>query len=126
MAGALRLELCVLLLLAVTAAAQRVPGLFVFGDSLIDNGNNNNLASLAKANYFPTASTSPAAPPAASATATPSSTSSVRDSCMHAASLFIELFGPSDQSVTSCGRFPLLASWLLTAKPCMPNLSEMK
>jgi phospholipase/lecithinase/hemolysin len=53
MAGALRLELCVLLLLAVTAAAQRVPGLFVFGDSLIDNGNNNNLASLAKANYFP-------------------------------------------------------------------------
>ncbi|EPS67957.1 hypothetical protein M569_06816 [Genlisea aurea] len=30
-----------------------VPALFIFGDSLIDNGNNNNLASLAKANYFP-------------------------------------------------------------------------
>ena len=30
-----------------------VPGLFIFGDSLIDNGNNNNLPSFAKANYFP-------------------------------------------------------------------------
>jgi phospholipase/lecithinase/hemolysin len=43
----------------LTAAAQEtrtpplVPALFVFGDSLVDNGNNNNLASLAKANYFP-------------------------------------------------------------------------
>ncbi|XXG58740.1 hypothetical protein AAC387_Pa04g0976 [Persea americana] len=27
--------------------------MFVFGDSLVDNGNNNNLYSLAKANYFP-------------------------------------------------------------------------
>uniref|UniRef100_A0A0D9X3S4 GDSL esterase/lipase n=1 Tax=Leersia perrieri TaxID=77586 RepID=A0A0D9X3S4_9ORYZ len=34
-------------------AAALVPALFVFGDSLIDNGNNNNLASFAKANYFP-------------------------------------------------------------------------
>lgn len=32
---------------------QLVPAMFVFGDSLIDNGNNNNLPSLAKANYFP-------------------------------------------------------------------------
>ncbi|TVU43692.1 hypothetical protein EJB05_10180 [Eragrostis curvula] len=45
--------------LVVTAVAgvggerAAVPALFVFGDSLIDNGNNNNLASLAKANYFP-------------------------------------------------------------------------
>ncbi|CAH9113918.1 unnamed protein product, partial [Cuscuta epithymum] len=30
-----------------------VPAMFVFGDSLIDNGNNNNLPSFAKANYFP-------------------------------------------------------------------------
>ncbi|KAL0909940.1 hypothetical protein M5K25_020852 [Dendrobium thyrsiflorum] len=30
-----------------------VPAMFVFGDSLIDNGNNNNLPSLAKANYLP-------------------------------------------------------------------------
>lgn len=30
-----------------------VPCFFVFGDSLVDNGNNNNIASLAKANYFP-------------------------------------------------------------------------
>jgi hypothetical protein len=36
-----------------TRAPPLVPALFVFGDSLVDNGNNNNLASLAKANYFP-------------------------------------------------------------------------
>ncbi|XP_042008455.1 GDSL esterase/lipase At1g71691-like [Salvia splendens] len=30
-----------------------VPALFIFGDSLIDNGNNNDLPSFAKANYFP-------------------------------------------------------------------------
>ncbi|KAK3426525.1 hypothetical protein EUGRSUZ_F02957 [Eucalyptus grandis] len=41
------------------AAGQRarrtelVPAMFIFGDSLIDNGNNNNLPSFAKANYFP-------------------------------------------------------------------------
>ncbi|KAF8668438.1 hypothetical protein HU200_052251 [Digitaria exilis] len=35
------------------AASSTAPALFVFGDSLIDSGNNNNLASLAKANYFP-------------------------------------------------------------------------
>ncbi|GMI83050.1 hypothetical protein like AT1G71691 [Hibiscus trionum] len=33
--------------------SETVPAMFVFGDSLIDNGNNNDLASLAKANYFP-------------------------------------------------------------------------
>ncbi|XWS24741.1 hypothetical protein CRYUN_Cryun27aG0009800 [Craigia yunnanensis] len=32
---------------------EMVPAMFVFGDSLIDNGNNNDLTSLAKANYFP-------------------------------------------------------------------------
>ena len=30
-----------------------VPAMFIFGDSLIDNGNNNNIPSLAKANYYP-------------------------------------------------------------------------
>ncbi|CAN8235515.1 unnamed protein product [Cochlearia groenlandica] len=30
-----------------------VPAMFVFGDSLIDNGNNNNIPSFAKANYYP-------------------------------------------------------------------------
>lgn len=30
-----------------------MPAMFVFGDSLIDNGNNNDLPSLAKANYYP-------------------------------------------------------------------------
>ncbi|KZV33101.1 GDSL esterase/lipase-like [Dorcoceras hygrometricum] len=32
---------------------QQVPGLFIFGDSLVDNGNNNALLSLARANYRP-------------------------------------------------------------------------
>nr|XP_043617306.1 GDSL esterase/lipase At1g71691-like [Erigeron canadensis] len=30
-----------------------VPAMYIFGDSLIDNGNNNDLNSFAKANYFP-------------------------------------------------------------------------
>ncbi|XP_062158864.1 GDSL esterase/lipase At5g08460-like [Alnus glutinosa] len=34
-------------------AAQQFSGMFVFGDSLVDDGNNNLLGSLAKANYFP-------------------------------------------------------------------------
>lgn len=29
------------------------PAMFVFGDSLVDNGNNNRLNSLARSNYFP-------------------------------------------------------------------------
>lgn len=32
---------------------QQVPCYFIFGDSLVDNGNNNNLATTAKANYPP-------------------------------------------------------------------------
>ncbi|KAL5982820.1 hypothetical protein ACLOJK_016897 [Asimina triloba] len=35
------------------AGSVQVPAMFVFGDSLVDNGNNNNLMSLAKANYWP-------------------------------------------------------------------------
>lgn len=44
------------LLLAAAArarAAPQVPCYFVFGDSLVDNGNNNDIASLARANYPP-------------------------------------------------------------------------
>lgn len=38
----------------VKAQAQaQVPCYFVFGDSLVDNGNNNGLVSFARANYFP-------------------------------------------------------------------------
>ncbi|KAK8546811.1 hypothetical protein V6N13_093854 [Hibiscus sabdariffa] len=33
--------------------APQVPCYFIFGDSLVDNGNNNRLSSLAKANYMP-------------------------------------------------------------------------
>ncbi|KAH8511654.1 hypothetical protein H0E87_008997 [Populus deltoides] len=35
------------------ARAQQVPGYFIFGDSLVDNGNNNQLSSLARADYLP-------------------------------------------------------------------------
>ncbi|CAN1329534.1 GDSL esterase/lipase At5g45670 [Linum perenne] len=35
------------------AIAQQVPGYFIFGDSLVDNGNNNRLQSLARADYMP-------------------------------------------------------------------------
>ncbi|KAL9666578.1 hypothetical protein QQ045_000913 [Rhodiola kirilowii] len=37
----------------VVFAEPQVPGYFIFGDSLVDNGNNNNIASLAMANYLP-------------------------------------------------------------------------
>uniref|UniRef100_A0A7N0V9D9 Uncharacterized protein n=1 Tax=Kalanchoe fedtschenkoi TaxID=63787 RepID=A0A7N0V9D9_KALFE len=49
-----------LLLLSARACSQRpgpaqaqVPGFFIFGDSLVDNGNNNNMLTLARANYRP-------------------------------------------------------------------------
>ncbi|KAI8526529.1 hypothetical protein RHMOL_Rhmol12G0003900 [Rhododendron molle] len=38
---------------AVGSRREMVPAFFIFGDSLIDNGNNNNLQSFAKANYYP-------------------------------------------------------------------------
>ena len=34
-------------------AEPQVPCYFIFGDSLVDNGNNNGIASLARANYLP-------------------------------------------------------------------------
>ena len=37
----------------VGSGREIVPAMFIFGDSLIDNGNNNNLPSFAKANYYP-------------------------------------------------------------------------
>ncbi|KAF7836386.1 GDSL esterase/lipase [Senna tora] len=37
----------------VKSQTQRVPALFVFGDSLVDVGNNNFLSSYAKSNYYP-------------------------------------------------------------------------
>ncbi|PIN10458.1 Triacylglycerol lipase [Handroanthus impetiginosus] len=40
-------------LLREVAAEPQVPCYFIFGDSLVDNGNNNNIQSLAKANYMP-------------------------------------------------------------------------
>ncbi|KAE8724254.1 GDSL esterase/lipase [Hibiscus syriacus] len=39
--------------LGVINGAPQVPCFFIFGDSLVDNGNNNRLSSLAKANYMP-------------------------------------------------------------------------
>lgn len=38
---------------ATEGRKEMVPAMFIFGDSLIDNGNNNNLPSFAKANYPP-------------------------------------------------------------------------
>ncbi|RDX66307.1 GDSL esterase/lipase, partial [Mucuna pruriens] len=43
-------------------SAQQVPCYFIFGDSLVDNGNNNQLNSLAKANYLPYGIDFPAGP----------------------------------------------------------------
>ena len=37
----------------IIRGAPQVPCYFIFGDSLVDNGNNNRLSSLAKANYLP-------------------------------------------------------------------------
>lgn len=46
-----------LVLLATRACAQpqqgQVPCFFIFGDSLVDNGNNNRLVTLSRANYRP-------------------------------------------------------------------------
>lgn len=39
---------------AVNGGSSTVPAMFVFGDSLVDDGNNNYMtSSLAKANYYP-------------------------------------------------------------------------
>ena len=51
-------KLCVVLVLVVmlnywAEAAPQAPCYFIFGDSLVDNGNNNMLNSLARANYMP-------------------------------------------------------------------------
>lgn len=46
----------IVLLLNIWCMAQaepQVPCYFIFGDSLVDNGNNNQLQSLARANYLP-------------------------------------------------------------------------
>ncbi|RHN51517.1 putative triacylglycerol lipase [Medicago truncatula] len=37
----------------VTNGEPLVPAFFIFGDSIVDVGNNNNLATLIKANFFP-------------------------------------------------------------------------
>lgn len=41
------------MLLVLGEAAPQAPCYFIFGDSLVDNGNNNQLSSLARANYLP-------------------------------------------------------------------------
>ncbi|KAA8519590.1 hypothetical protein F0562_013965 [Nyssa sinensis] len=52
-ADMLRIEVLVLYSGYGVEAAPQVPCYFIFGDSLVDNGNNNGLNSLAKANYMP-------------------------------------------------------------------------
>ncbi|CAJ2638441.1 unnamed protein product [Trifolium pratense] len=51
--GVSQILLVLFMVLNGVVTSQNVPAMFIFGDSLIDNGNNNNMASLAKANYFP-------------------------------------------------------------------------
>ena len=48
-----RLLLLMAMVKGFVVKGEMVPAMFIFGDSLIDNGNNNNLASFAKANYYP-------------------------------------------------------------------------
>lgn len=43
----------VLIILCGISTAKRVPANFVFGDSLVEVGNNNYIASLSKCNYVP-------------------------------------------------------------------------
>lgn len=45
----------VLFLIVVVSSQQepQVPAFFIFGDSLVDNGNNNGILTLARANYRP-------------------------------------------------------------------------
>jgi len=38
---------------AIKVNSQKVPGMFVFGDSLAEVGNNNYLSTLAKSNFYP-------------------------------------------------------------------------
>ncbi|OWM73011.1 GDSL esterase/lipase At5g45670-like [Punica granatum] len=45
--------LVVIVLINTAKAEPQVPCYFIFGDSLVDNGNNNQLSSLARANYLP-------------------------------------------------------------------------
>ncbi|KZV57107.1 GDSL esterase/lipase-like [Dorcoceras hygrometricum] len=45
--------LAVVLMLFGPVSCALVPAMFIFGDSLIDNGNNNDMPSFAKANYLP-------------------------------------------------------------------------
>lgn len=51
--GALIILMILKLQILVIRAEPQVPCYFVFGDSLVDNGNNNNLLTQAKVNYPP-------------------------------------------------------------------------
>ena len=51
------MSFCLLVAISVSdgveVGAPQFPAMFVLGDSLVDNGNNNGLSSLAKSNYLP-------------------------------------------------------------------------
>lgn len=47
------LFLVVMCVVVMVRGDPQVPCYFIFGDSLVDNGNNNNIGSLARANYMP-------------------------------------------------------------------------
>ncbi|KAB8933548.1 hypothetical protein FH972_026835 [Carpinus fangiana] len=50
---AITMIMLIFLQYGAVVGSQRVPAMFVFGDSLVDVGNNNFLSSLAKSNYYP-------------------------------------------------------------------------
>ncbi|XP_057538499.1 GDSL esterase/lipase At5g45670-like [Amaranthus tricolor] len=56
------LSIFIMNLLGMVNGEPQVPCYFIFGDSLVDNGNNNNIASLARANYLPYGIDFPAGP----------------------------------------------------------------
>ncbi|XP_073308466.1 GDSL esterase/lipase At5g45670-like isoform X2 [Primulina huaijiensis] len=68
MGGGFQIWMLVVITLVAVFAVNRassdpqVPCYFIFGDSLVDNGNNNNIQSLAKANYLPYGIDFPAGP----------------------------------------------------------------
>lgn len=52
-AAAALLVLAALEIAACSTESSQVPCFFIFGDSLVDNGNNNGILTLARANYLP-------------------------------------------------------------------------
>ncbi|CAN1336162.1 GDSL esterase/lipase At1g71250 [Linum perenne] len=53
MSGRVVVVTLLMMIMMTAAESARVPAMFVFGDSLVEVGNNNYLSSIAKSNYYP-------------------------------------------------------------------------